>query len=145
MINIQLIQVEKIHNLRNKILRPGLPIETVFYDCDKDITCFHVAAIELDKVIGTATFYKISHISCKGENVYRLRGMAVENNCQGQGVGKKILDFAFLELKKRKIDFLWCNARLIALDFYKKLNFKIYGEIFNIKDIGPHYVMYIKI
>ena len=71
--------------------------------------------------------------------------MAVENNCQGQGVGKKILDFAFLELKKRKTDFLWCNARLIALDFYKKLNFKIYGEIFNIKDIGPHYVMYIKI
>ena len=142
---IQLIQVEKIYNLRNKILRPGFPIETVFYDCDTDISCFHVGAIENNKIVGSATFYKIPHISCKGENVYRLRGMAVDIDYQGKGIGKKMLGFSFLELKKINVDFLWCNARIVAIDFYKKLNFKIYGEIFNIKHIGPHYVMYIKI
>ena len=142
---IQLITVDKIRKLRNKILRPGFPIETVFYDCDQDNTCFHIGVKKDSKLIGCATFYKTPHISCDGINVYRLRGMAVEINNQKQGVGQVILNFAFNELKKRNADFLWCNARIIALDFYKKLNFKIYGDIFSIEHIGAHYVMYIKI
>ena len=141
----QLITVDKIRKLRNIILRPGFPIKSVFYNCDEDLTCFHIGVKKSNKLIGCATFYKTPHSSCDGRNVYRLRGMAVDNKYQKQGVGKEILNFAFNELKKRNVDFLWCNSRIVALDFYKKLNFKIYGDSFNIKYIGLHYVMYIKI
>ena len=40
------------------------------------------------------------------------------------------------------VDVLWCNARMVAIRFYKSLGFKIIGDIFNIEGIGPHYYMY---
>ena len=49
---------------------------------------------------------------------------------------------SFKELKEKESDLLWCNARLIAVDFYESLGFKIIGEIFDIEGIGPHYYMY---
>ena len=52
---------------------------------------------------------------------------------------------AIEEIKKRNGDFLWCNARLIAVEFYKKTGFSSIGEQFNISEIGPHYFMYKKL
>ena len=49
---------------------------------------------------------------------------------------------SFKELKNRDCDMVWCNARLVAVDFYKSSGFKITGEIFDIVEIGPHYYMY---
>ena len=49
---------------------------------------------------------------------------------------------SFTLLKLKKCDIIWCNARIIALDFYKSLGFKINGKEFNIKDIGPHFKMW---
>ncbi len=49
---------------------------------------------------------------------------------------------SFKELKKRDCDILWCNARLLAVNFYKSVGFKIIGELFDIEAIGPHYYMY---
>ena len=48
---------------------------------------------------------------------------------------------AFEEIKK-KGTLLWCNARIIAIEFYKKIGFQIKGEEFDIADIGKHYFMY---
>ena len=52
---------------------------------------------------------------------------------------------AFEEIKKKKGTLLWCNARIIAVEFYKKIGFQIKGEEFDIPDIGKHYFMYKKI
>ena len=43
---------------------------------------------------------------------------------------------------EKECDLLWCNARLVAVNFYKSLGFKINGELFDIVGIGPHYYMY---
>ena len=51
---------------------------------------------------------------------------------------------AFKLLQKKDVDIIWCNARLGAFNFYKKLGFEVIGDIFNIKDIGPHYYMFKK-
>ena len=52
---------------------------------------------------------------------------------------------AFKELTKRDCDMVWCNARLVAVDFYRSIGFKISGNLFDIEGIGPHYYMYKKI
>ena len=57
-------------------------------------------------------------------------------------IARDLMHEAFKELKKRSCDLLWCNARLVAVDFYKSLRFRIYGDIFYIEGIGPHYYMY---
>lgn len=36
---------------------------------------------------------------------------------------------------------LWCNARLEAVDFYRRAGFDVVSEPFDIAGIGPHVVM----
>lgn len=57
----------------------------------------------------------------------------------------KLMNESIKLLQDKKCDVIWCNARLIAIDFYKSLGFLTIGPEFNIKDIGPHYKMYKKL
>ena len=75
-------------------------------------------------------------------NPYRLRGMATDHNFQRRGYATDLMQQSFKELKKMNCDMVWCNARLVAIDFYHSIGFKIVGEIFDIEGIGPHYYMY---
>ena len=67
--------------------------------------------------------------------------MATSEKVRGKGYGKLLLEFATNELVKLKIDYLWCNAREVAILFYEKNDFKIMGDRF-INKAGPHYKMY---
>ena len=68
--------------------------------------------------------------------------MATHPKYRRRGSAKKVMNYSFLLLKKKKCDFLWCKARLVAVEFYESIGFKKEGEIFNIEGIGPHYYMY---
>ena len=68
--------------------------------------------------------------------------MAVLKPLQGKGLGKTILRHGEVLLKEKNVNIIWCNAREIAVNFYKKNGYQIIGESFNIKDIGLHYAMY---
>ena len=68
--------------------------------------------------------------------------MAVLNEFQGQGFGNIILKHGETLLKKANTKVIWCNARKIAVNFYKKNGYQIVGNPFNIKGIGIHYIMF---
>jgi phosphoglycerate kinase len=74
-----------------------------------------------------------------------LRGMATAPAFSHQGYGARLLRFALAELQKNGANYLWCNARKNALDFYKKLNFEIISPEFEVPGIGPHFNMSIQI
>jgi ribosomal protein S18 acetylase RimI-like enzyme len=68
--------------------------------------------------------------------------MATHPKYRRNGAAAKLMRKAFQILEKKNCDTIWCNARLIAIDFYKSLGFKEIGPKFNISEIGPHYKMY---
>ena len=138
------INADKIRPLRNLVLRPGKPISSTHYDLDNHKNTFHLAILESKKIVCIGTFYPENFDRYQSKNAYRLRGMATHPNFRRKGFGAKLLNSAINEVKKREGDLLWCNARLIAVDFYSSLGFKITGNEFDIKDIGPHYIMYKK-
>jgi GNAT superfamily N-acetyltransferase len=72
---------------------------------------------------------------------YQLRGMATLANYRGKGFGKVIVDYAIELLKQKGANYIWCNARKVAAKFYSDCGFEIISEEFEIKGIGPHYVM----
>jgi hypothetical protein len=47
--------------------------------------------------------------------------------------------------KKQKTTLIWFNARTSAVGFYKKMGYEIVGSEFEIKEVGPHFLMYKKI
>ena len=139
------ISSEEIRTLRHKVLRQGKPFSTTTYQRDNCIETFHLAFMKDNVPISCATFYPENTRLISSKRAYRLRGMATIKEHRKKGYGKKIMSKAIEEIKKRKGNFLWCNARLVAVEFYKKLGFSSKGEQFNISDIGPHYFMYKKL
>ena len=140
--DIKVVAAKDIRPLRNLVLRPNLPIETTYYDLDNDIETFHLASIMDNTIISIGTFYPENDIELQTKNGYRLRGMTTHPKFRRKSAATKLMKESFILLKEKKCDILWCNARLVAVEFYKSLGFKITGKIFDIPSIGPHYKMY---
>ena len=141
-VNITKVDAEKVRTLRHSELRKGQDFSTTSYLKDYEEDTFHMACIVDEKIVTCATFYPEKSIKIKSDNTYRLRGMATDSSFQRKGYATDLMSESFKELKNRDCDMVWCNARLVAVDFYKSSGFKIRGEIFDIAEIGPHYYMY---
>ena len=141
-LKINKVKAEEIRSLRHSELRKGQDYSTTSYLKDYEDGTFHMACIVEDKIVTCATFYAEKSMKVKSNNAYRLRGMATDSNFQRKGYARNLMVESFKELEKRDCDMVWCNARLVAVNFYKSVGFKIIGELFDIEAIGPHYYMY---
>ena len=143
LVEIKSVSSDLIRPLRHAELRRGQDFSTTYYD--KDNETIHIACLSQNNVISCATFYPEFSYKLKSKNPYRLRGMATATDFTRRGIGTMLMKKAIKLLQKKNVDIIWCNARTGALNFYKKLGFEVIGDIFNIKDIGPHYYMFKKI
>jgi len=140
---IKEISAGKTYLIRKNILRNGIDLPYKFKE-DFDEDTFHLGAYDSDELVGIATFIKNKINDFEGDQ-YQLRGMATLEKGRGKGFGKQIINEAKVILKQKNVSVLWCNARKEAVMFYKKLNFTIVGEEFNVVKVGLHYKMYTEI
>lgn len=140
MIHIAEITAPQAYKIRKDVLRDGIPL-TEKMDGDFDESTIHLGVFVDDVLACVATFMQHDSPHFYGFQ-YRLRGMATHKEYQQQGLGKIILDKAEQLLLQKKVDVLWCNARVVALDFYKKSEYQIIGAEFDVHLIGPHFVMF---
>ena len=143
MIRITEIAAPQAYEIRKDVLRDGIPL-TEKMDGDFDESTIHLGVFVDGVLTCVATFMQHDSPHFSGFQ-YRLRGMATHKNYQQQGLGKMILEKAEQLLSQKRVDVLWCNARVIALNFYKKSGYQIIGEEFDVHLIGPHYVMFKKL
>jgi len=121
MIYIEQIRPELTWRLRQRILYPEQKLYEM--EMEEDNNGLHFAAFKDDAIVAVVSLF------AKGDD-YQFRKFAVDENHQGKGVGKQILDhitdFAQTNGAKR----LWCNARLSAIGFYLKAGFVHTGQFF---------------
>ncbi len=139
--NVQKIETEEAYDLRRKVLRDGIDLPYQF-DRDFDRDTFHLGAFLDTKLIGIASFMKSSNDLFSTEQ-YQLRGMATSEEVRGKGAGKILINNAVEVLRSKGIKTVWCNARKEATTFYKKLGFKVTGNLFIVEKVGPHFVMFL--
>lgn len=138
---IKLINPEEVIAVRQPVLREGKPIEACVFEGDNLPSTFHVGIFINGSLVGVVSFMENKHPFFDEENQYQLRGMAVLEPYQFKGLGYEILKYGEALLIKKGIKMVWCNAREIAVDFYRKNNYSIKGDPFLIPEIGVHYVM----
>jgi len=138
-INIQQITPEEALIVRAPVLRKNQPPEWAKMSEDSNINTFHIGAIINNEIVGTATIYPENRD--ENQNEWRLRGMAVLDEYQSNGIGEKLLDDCFKLILSKGGQLLWCNARIGAIQFYKKCGFTICSDEFDIPNIGPHFAM----
>jgi GNAT superfamily N-acetyltransferase len=138
---IEIVQttLDRIRNLRHTILRAGRPWEASFFAGDELATTLHVAAVRGDEVVGCASF----HLNqWQDLPAYQLRGMATAESTRRQGVGRRMLKFAEVELLSRgQSRQLWCNAREPAIPFYEAMGWTMESGVIEIPTAGPHVKM----
>jgi GNAT superfamily N-acetyltransferase len=148
-VEIRQVPVSQTYEIRNRLLRPGRPVECVHYDQDKLPSAFHLGAFIDGEHVGTASYYQLpnEHVLTDAPDIapdclWQLRGMASEVARRGRGIGTAMLAESYRIIREKGGRVLWCNARLVALEFYKRNGFSILGDEFDVPDIGPHYVMW---
>ncbi|MFI1771684.1 GNAT family N-acetyltransferase [Thalassobellus citreus] len=140
--SIKIINAKDTYQVRLPVLRAGKPIESCVFDGDNLNTTIHIGVFVKNELIGVCSFFKNNQDLISEDSQYQLRGMAILETFQSFGFGKTILNYGELYLNNKGINTIWCNAREIAVNFYKKNGYQITGSPFNIKDIGIHYIMH---
>lgn len=125
-VTIRRVEASDVRPLRNQVLRPNQLSEVPEYDGDP--TAVHLAAYELDTVVGCATVFPDPYPGVP--SAWRLRGMAVDPERQGSGVGRAVLDAAVAVARDTGVPLLWANGRETALGFYERLGWRAVGDTF---------------
>jgi ribosomal protein S18 acetylase RimI-like enzyme len=150
----QILPPEEIQQLRNEVLWPHKTFENCILETDRLSTTFHFG-VQIDGLaVATVTFQKentdkLKQDSSKGvsqgalqEKQYRLRAMAVREGYRGQGFGDAIVEAGLNHLRELGVEVVWCDARVAALNFYRRLQFEELEEEYEIPIIGLHRFMW---
>ena len=117
--------------IRNKVFIEEQNINKKLEYDDKKVNAIYIVAKINLITIGTAR-YRSTEIGMK------LERFAVLKEYRGLGVGKSLVSFLVKILKSEKN--LYLNSQKKVAGFYKKLGFKIRGDVFYEAKI-PHYKM----
>jgi N-acetylglutamate synthase-like GNAT family acetyltransferase len=121
--------------LREAILRQPIGLSLKNEDLSADALNTIFIAQQSDKVIGCVMLYPIAD-----EEKIKLRQMAVHEEWQGKGIGKKLVDAAEQYAKEIGYSAIILHARTVAEGFYKNLGYYTTSSEFT--EVGiPHVVM----
>lgn len=140
MISVRKIRAEDTYAIRKEELRRNVSLSHKM-EGDQHPETLHLGLFVNDELVSVASCMKASLSEFTGLQ-YQLRGMATREAEQGRGFGRELLKATEDRLQKNGVDLLWCNARIGALDFYRKLGYQILGSSFAVPEIGEHYKMF---
>ncbi|MDB5325544.1 MAG: acetyltransferase, family [Phycisphaerales bacterium] len=137
-VDVRVVPVDVLWDLRHRILRKNLPPEAARFAGDDRDDSVHVGAFFGQRLVGGATL----HLEAlEGDPAWRLRGMAVDADTQGLSIGRKLLLVIDQHVLATPPHRLWCNARLPAVGFYERCGWEAVSGVYDIPTAGPHRTM----
>jgi GNAT superfamily N-acetyltransferase len=127
-------EYQQMVDLRNDLLRKPLNLTFEADELDKEENDILIGAFDEEKMLGCCLLTRID------KHCVRLRQMAVQNNLQGKGIGRAMMNFAENVARDAGYKKIMMHARLSAVGFYEKLGYKTKGDEFSEVSI-PHYIM----
>jgi predicted GNAT family N-acyltransferase len=120
--------------LRDDILRKPLGLSFSQEELMQEKDQILIGAFDEDKMLGCCMLVN------EGEGVVRLRQMAVNNNLQGKGIGRALMNFAENIARDQGFRRLTMHARKTAIGFYEHLGYQICSDEF-LEVTIPHFIM----
>lgn len=125
---------ERTLNVRKRILRDPLGLEWTEEEESWEEKERHFALVEDEAVVACVVARAV------GEQIFKIRQMAVEPARQGEGLGSKLLEGVEAVLRADGARGFELNARDLAVGFYEKLGYQCVGDEFVEVSI-PHWKM----
>lgn len=128
--------------VRHPVLREGKPIESCHFEDDDLETTQHFGLHLKQELVGIISLFKKNNPAFPEKKQYQIRGMAVLEEHRKKDFGKALIIYGEDYCKKQGAYRIWFNARMEAVDFYKKMGYQSLGIPFEIKDVGKHVLMF---
>ena len=120
--------------LRRKILRFPIGLDFNAEDLESENTQFHFAAFLDARLVAVLIMVKY------GQNVVKMRQVAVDEHLQGKGIGKALIKYSENWAIANHMTKIQLHARSNAVSFYKSMQYEIIGDQF--LEVGiPHFKM----
>jgi len=120
--------------LRDQILRKPLGLKFKEEDLQSESSEFHIGAMQNEDVIGILLLRQLDQQRIK------MRQVAVLKSEQRKSIGRKMVHFSEDFALGLGHEIMELHARIEAIPFYEKLNYKCIGDQFF--EVGiPHYKM----
>ncbi len=124
--------------LRDRVLRYPLGLYFTPEQLEAESEEFHLTAWDDNQLLACLVLKPVDAFTVK------MRQVAVQENLQGQGIGKKLVAFAETFAREHLFKTMVLHARDTAIPFYLAQGYELYGEPFTEVSI-PHRSMRKKI
>ena len=124
------VALADIMQLRVAVLRKGTPATDCNYPEDSYPDVVHFAIIYESTAIGTSSWFMKECPEKPGITSMQLKGMAVADHLQGEGLGALLVEAGIALAIERGAAIAWARARDSALGFYERLDFVSTGDGF---------------
>lgn len=122
------VAYEETLALRDRVMRQPLGLNIADEDFSKESQALILGAYEADKLLGVGV------MSSQPDNWQAVDYLCVDPDLQGRGVGRKLLQKLEEQAQLGGAQGVWLEARVSAEDFYEKLGYRGFGEIYQL----PH-------
>ena len=124
------VALADIMQLRVAVLRKGTPATDCNYPEDSYPDVVHFGIIHQSTAIGTSSWFMKECPEKPGIPSMQLKGMAVADHLQGEGLGALLVEAGIALAIERGAAIAWARARDSALGFYERLGFVSTGDGF---------------
>ena len=142
---IEEVAAEEVRPLRSRYLRPDHPEEAVVFQTDDDDTARHFAALdEGRRILAVASLCfedRVAGIPPFGHPGMRMRGLAVEDDSRGKGIGAALVAHMLEYGREAGISEGWATAPIRNLPFFRKNKFREMSREFEVAGLGLHRVV----
>ncbi len=117
---------DELVELRYKVLLEPLGLKFLDSHRSQEAGYLHIGCIENldDKLVGGLMMVPLD------DKTIRLMQVAVDGKYQGEGVGRKMIEYALHRAHEAGYSVVIMHAMLNVIGFYEKLGFKQQGDIF---------------
>ena len=139
---VTMLSLDEILPLRVAVLRKGTPTTHCAYTEDDYDDAVHLGIVRDGHVVATSTWFTKQCPMVDDVTALQLKGMAVSENLQGEGLGELLIAAGIEIAKERGASLVWARARDAALGFYIKCQFVAMGDGFIDEPTGmPHHIV----
>lgn len=125
---------QKVFDLREALLRQPIGLSLHDEDLSAEVND-HTLVATIDNIIVACLI-----LTPKEGDRVQLRQMAVAAELQGEGIGKRLVEYAEQYAWEQGFDCIILHARIVARGFYEKLQYITVSDEFT--EVGiPHVVM----
>ena len=140
-VHAQRVDAAVTRPLRQRVLRPHETLEQLVLQGDDDPESGHFAVLEDGEDVATGSVRRERPPWPVDGPAWRLRGMATAEDRRSRGLGGAVLAAVIAHVRGHEGGWLWCNARLPAVPFYRRAGFVTRGDSWEDPLIGPHIAM----